>query len=74
MENMPIEMLNQDIHRLEISRSLTQMLEQNQLGTLKALLDRPMHEWFSFTGFSQHLLNEIINYLDQWKLLPFVKD
>lgn len=74
MENIPLEILNRDIHHLDISLSLRQMLELNHLNTLKELLEQPMHEWFLFTGFSQHLLNELMNYLDQRTLLPYVKD
>lgn len=74
MENKPAEILDRDIHHLDISLSLTHMLELNHLGTLQELLERPMDEWFHFTGFSQHLLNELMNFLDRWRLLAYVKD
>jgi hypothetical protein len=74
MANTPNILLEEDIHRLELSRSLTHLFELNHLGNLKELLARPMEEWFGFTGFSQHLLNELLNYLDRCALLPYVKD
>ncbi len=74
MENSPNTLLEEDIHQLDISRSLLLLLELNRLGNLKELLARPMAEWFDFTGFNQHLLNELLNYLDRCALLPFVKE
>jgi hypothetical protein len=74
MENSPHTLLEEDIHQLDISRSLLLLLELNRLGNLKELLARPMAEWFDFAGFNQHLLNELLNYLDQCALLPYVKD
>jgi hypothetical protein len=49
-------------------------LDLNRLGNLKELLASPMAEWFDFTGFNQHLLNELLNYLDRCALLPYVKE
>jgi hypothetical protein len=74
MENSPNTLLEEDIHQLDISRSLLLLLELNRLGNLKELLARPMEEWFNFTGFNQHLLNELLNYLDRSALLPYVKE
>jgi hypothetical protein len=74
MENATSELLIRDIHKHDISRSLLNMFELNNLFSLRQLIDRPMEEWFEFTGFSQHLLNELINYLDKNSVLPLVRD
>jgi len=74
MENATSDILIRDIHHLDISRSLLNLLEINHLNSLQQLIDCPMGEWFGFTGFSQHLLNELMNYLNSKTLLPLVKD
>jgi hypothetical protein len=74
MENTSNILLEEDVHHLEISRSLLLMFELNRFGSLKELLARPMVEWFGFTGFNQHLLNELLNYLDRYALLSYVKE
>jgi hypothetical protein len=74
MENATADILTMDIHELSVSRALVTLLELNQLNNLNALLDYPMEEWFSFTGFNQHLLNELLNYLASTNLLSLVKN
>lgn len=74
MENEAPEILNQPIGQLGFSRSLVHMLELNRFDSLKKLLDCPMEEWFGFIGFSQHLLNELMNYLESNRLLPLVRE
>jgi hypothetical protein len=74
MENATSDLLIRDIHNLDISRSLLHLFELNDLNNLQQLIDRPMEEWFDFTGFSQHLLNELINYLDRNTVLPLVRN
>lgn len=74
MENATSDLLIRDIHNLDISRSLLHLFELNDLNNLQQLIDRPMEEWFDFAGFSQHLLNELINYLDRNTVLPLVRN
>ena len=74
MENAPAQILIKDVHDLGISLSLAHLFEINRLTCLKELLDSPMEEWFGFTGFNQHLLNELLNYLDNNMLLSLVKE
>ena len=62
------------IESLEISTSLKMMLLNNKLDNLKELLKRPMVEWFEFRGFSQHLLQELMNFLKNENLLSFVTE
>jgi len=74
MENAPAEILTKDVHDLGISLSLAHLFEINQLSCLKDLLDCPMEEWFGFTGFNQHRLNELLNYLDHNRLIALVRE
>jgi hypothetical protein len=66
--------LHDDFAHLKISRSLAHLLKINNLQTLEELLDTPMKEWFRFTGFNQHLLNELINFLSKAGLMNLVRD
>jgi hypothetical protein len=74
MENILPEIVERDIHQLPISRSLTAMMQMNNLTTLKELLATPLNEWFEFNGFNQHNLNELMNYLEKSKLAGHIKD
>jgi DNA-directed RNA polymerase alpha subunit len=74
MENAASNILMRDIHQLNISQSLLHLLELNHLNNLQELINYPMEEWFGFTGFSQHLLNEIMNFLESNTLTSLVKD
>lgn len=74
MNHVSPDILKQDIHELGISRSLVHFFELNRLNTLQELLNCPMEEWFSFTGFSQHLLNELMNYLEEKQLILLVSE
>ena len=62
-------LLEKDIRELEFSSSLIHFFELNKLNTLKELMKCRMSEWFLLTGFSQHLLNEVINYLGKYNLI-----
>jgi hypothetical protein len=74
MENILPEILERDIDQLTISHSLRALMQMNNLGSLKELLDRPMEEWFELNGFSQHMLNELMNYLEKSKMVGYIKD
>ena len=74
MENASAEILVKDVHELGISLSLAHLFDINRLTCLKELLACPMGEWFGFTGFNQHLLNELMNYLEHKALLSLVKE
>jgi hypothetical protein len=69
-----INILQEDFTHLKISRALAHLLKINNLQSLQELLDTPMEEWFHFIGFNQHLLNELMNFLDKSGLLQLVKD
>ena len=62
------------IDGLEMSHSLKMFFYQNRLKALNELLRRPMSEWFSLTGFSQHLLQDLMGFLRQHSLQSFVMD
>ncbi len=74
MESATSDLLIRDIHNLDKSRALLHLFELNNLNNMQQLIDRPMEEWFEFTGFSQHLLNELINFLDRNAVLSLVRD
>jgi hypothetical protein len=74
MENAISEILYRDIHQLDISRSLQNMFELNDIVRLQQLVDRPMEDWFAFIGFSQHLLNELINFLEGNRILSLIRN
>ena len=74
MKQATAALLLKNVHELELSRSLTHLFDSNRLGCLKDLLDCPMEEWFGFTGFSQHLLNEVNNFLEKNALQGMVRE
>ena len=64
----------QNIDGLEMSQSLKMFFYVNRLKDLNELLQRPMSEWFALTGFSQHLLQDLMNFLDRHDLRSFVQE
>jgi hypothetical protein len=74
MTEAPPQILMDDIHDLGLSRSLCSMLIINGCPTLKMLLAKPMAEWFDLSGFSQHCLNELMNFLEGNSLNSYIKD
>ncbi len=63
---------DEHIDGLKMSQSLKMFFYMNRLKTLNELLRRPMSEWFGFTGFSQHLLYDLMGFLEKNTLQAFV--
>ena len=74
MENTPAEILLKSIHDLTPSRTVVYFFELNSLNNLEDLLKQPMNAWFDFIGFSQHLLNELMNYLHSHSLSSMINE
>jgi hypothetical protein len=74
MTEAPPKILFDDIQDLGFSKTLTSMLTINGCSTLESLLVKPMTDWFDFSGFSYHALNELMNFLEKNSLESFLKD
>ena len=72
MKNTTAELLRNNIEELGLSHSAKHFFEINNMHTLQDLFKMPMDSWFSFTGFNQHLLNELMNYFEVQLLTSFV--
>ncbi len=64
----------QPVEGLEMNHSLKIFFGINRIKFLRDLLAQPVSEWFSLTGFSQHLLQDLMRFLGQNDLLPYVAD
>ena len=74
MEKDITSLLQTPIRDLGLSCSLVHWLESNRFTTLQDVVSRPMHEWFQWPGYTQHGLNELLNFLERRALLSLVKD
>ncbi|HSZ31779.1 MAG TPA: hypothetical protein VK772_00635 [Puia sp.] len=63
---------DEHVDGLEMSQSLKIFFYMNRLKTLSELLRRPMSEWFGFTGFSQHLLYDLLGFLEKNTMQTFI--
>ena len=74
MENAPLPLLQRHCRDLGLSHALVHWLEANHFMMLQDLIERPLHEWFGLPGFTQHGLNELLNFLEERVLLSLVRD
>jgi DNA-directed RNA polymerase alpha subunit len=68
------EMLNQTIKSLPFSEEFKSVLRRSGLNTIGEIIDKPATELLKIDGFNYHLLQELIQFLEEKNLANLLKE